>query len=89
MKKRGLSPGPIVFNTDYKYETDDWGMNSHMITSFHGATVLTESSPNITKVNVTPESLLCNYEGVDEKQVEKRTEDLLNVMYKIRNGLSI
>jgi hypothetical protein len=39
LKSKGHNVEKISFNTDWKYVSDEWGMNSHPTTSFEGATV--------------------------------------------------
>ena len=41
LKKQGIHAvgAKVGFNTDYKYVTDEWGMNSHLMCEFLGATV--------------------------------------------------
>ena len=38
LKEQGLKASEVNFKTDYKYVSDDWGMNTHIRTTFNGAT---------------------------------------------------
>lgn len=42
MREQGLEVKDISFITDYKYVSDEWGMNPHTTTVFNGATVIIE-----------------------------------------------
>lgn len=36
---KGYKAGSISFKTDYKYVSDEWGMNRSLTTAFNGAVV--------------------------------------------------
>lgn len=39
LQNKGFVGTAVKFNSNYAYETDTWGMNSHIVVSFDGATI--------------------------------------------------
>ena len=43
LKSKGYKPNEVKFKTDYKYVSDEWGMNAHPATVFKGAVIEVEN----------------------------------------------
>jgi len=47
LKSQGYNVQAILFKTNYKYVSDEWGMNCHSVTEFCGAEVLLDKNNTI------------------------------------------